>query len=358
MIQLGNRTLPDARETLARYDEFVAARRAQGLDLYSVADHDLGWRLLPLARHPRWPYATNRFGNRNSWPEAFEETEPERHVAILGNSHVHGNEAPDEETWVFQTQVKLGPGWRLHNLGVSAYATDQAILRLLDFLPGQRVDVAVLAITTTEMYRNLNQCRAFMMDDRDIPLFKPRFQVENGALRLVETPAKGERALATELDDPEVLALLRRHDAFYPFLATQLCDIGRRFRIPFTTIYERLYTPALELTVDLCRFFVASCRERGVVPAIMFLPVFWGSFPAGPEYARLEHEFSDEVPLLDARTVFTPERLSLPRDVLHHRANHFTALSAGWVSDHIASRLEDLTRRGSARGPVHANDRL
>jgi len=358
VIQLGNRTLSDARDTLARYDDFVAERRAQGLDLYSVADHALGWRLLPQARHPRWPYETNQFGNRRSWPKAFEETEPDRHVAILGNSHVHGNEAPDEETWVFQTQERLGPGWRLHNLGVSAYATDQAILRLLDFLPHQRVDVAVLAITTTEMYRNLNQCRAFMMDDRDIPLFKPRFQVEDETLRLVETPTKGGRPLASELSDPEVLALLRRNDAFYPFLATQLCDIGRRFRIPFSTVYERLYGPALELTVELCRFFVASCRERGIVPAIMFLPVFWGSFPAGMEYDNLEREFSDEVPLLDARAVFTPERLSLPRDVLHHRANHFTALSAGWVSDHVASRLEDLANSGSRRRQAQANDRL
>lgn len=358
MIQLGNRTLSDARDTLARYDEFVAGRQAQGLDLYSVTDRALGWRLLPMADHPRWPYTTNQLGNRRSWPDEFEETEPERHVAILGNSHVHGNEVPDEETWVFQTQVKLGPSWRIHNLGVSAYATDQAILRLLDFLPCQRVDVAVLAITTTEIYRNLNQCRAFMMDDRDIPLFKPRFQFEDETLQLVETPTKGGRPLASELNDPEVLALLRRHDAFYPFIATQLCDIGRRFRIPFSTIYENLFRSALELTINLCRFFVANCRERGIVPAIMFLPVFWGSFPAGPEYDRLEREFSDELPLLDARTVFTPERLSLPRDVLHHRANHFTALSAGWVSDYFASRLGDLTGPGANHGPAQANVRL
>lgn len=346
-MHLGNRTLPDARDTLARYDALVAERRAQGLDLYIVADRALGWRMQPLARHPRWPYAANRFANRRSWPEAFEEAKPERHVAILGNSHVHGDEAPDEETWVFQTQAKLGPGWRLHNLGVSAYATDQAILRFHDFLPNQRVDIAVLAITTTELYRNLNLCRAFMMDDREIPLFKPRFRAEGEALRLVETPTKEGRPLASELNDPEVQAVLRRYDAFYPFLATQLCDIGRRFRIPFATIYERLYEPALELTIALCRYFVASCRERGIVPAIMFLPVFWGSFPAGPEYDSLEREFSDQVPLLDGRAVFTPERLSLPRDVLHRRANHFTALSAGWVADHVASRLEALAEPGA-----------
>jgi len=336
---LGNRSLAEARETLASYDELVARRRAEGRDRYIVADRALGWRMQSDTHHPRWPYSTNRLGNRRSWPEDFDAREPARHVAILGNSHVHGDEVADEETWVYQMQVGLGPAWRVHNLGVTAYATDQAILRFLDFLPHQSVDVAVLAITTTEIYRNLNQCRAFVMADREIPLFKPRFRLDEGTLRRIDIPAKGGRPLADELADPDVLAALRRNDAFYPFVSTQLRDIGRRFHLPFASIYERLFGQALVLTIELIHKFIAVCRERAIVPVLMFLPVFWGAFPAGPEYDAMERELSGELALIDARAVFTSERLLLPRNVLHHRANHFTLLSAGWIADYAVQRF-------------------
>jgi hypothetical protein len=342
LFHLGNRTLRDVQTTLARYEALIADRRVRGLDPYFVPDRSLGWRLQPFAHHPRWPYATNRFGNRRSWPDGFGPIQPDRHVAILGNSHAHGDEAPDDETWIYQTQEKLGPGWRLHNLGVTAYATDQAILRFLDFLEQQRVDIAVLAVTTTELYRNLNQCRAFVLADREIPLFKPRFRQDRGELRLIDIPTKGARALASELDDPAVLAALRRDDAFYPGLMTQAIDIGRRLHLPLPTIYERLYEPALELTIALCRYFLQICQARGITPIIMFLPVFWGGFPAGTEYDTLAHTFSGDVPLIDARRVFSPERLKLSRDVLHQRANHYTRLSAGWVAEYAAAQLEEI----------------
>jgi len=341
-MKLGNRTLADARGTLQAYDELLARRRAKGVNLYVLPDRTLGWRLQPLARHPRWPYATNALGNRNSWPASFSAAKADRHVAILGNSHTHGDEAPDQDTWVFQAQEMLGPYWRVHNLGVTAYATDQAVLRFLEFLPRQQLDIAVLTVTTTEIYRNLNHCRAFIMADREVPLFKPRFRLERGALRLIDVPTKGGRALASELDDPKVLAALRRDDAFYPKLTTQAIDIGRRLHLPLPTIYQRLHEPALELTIALCRHFLQICHARGITPIIMFLPVFWGGFPAGPEYDALEDIFSREVPLIDARRVFSTERLKLPRDILHQRANHYTRLSAGWVAEYAAAQLEAI----------------
>lgn len=339
----GNRTLGDCRANLARYDALLADRFAQGIEPYIVQDRRLGWRMQPDATHPRWPYTTNELANRRSWPDAFEDLAPQRHVAFIGNSHVHGDESPDEETWVYQTQTRLGSDWRVHNLGVTAYATDQAVLRFLEFSQEHPIDLAVLAITTTEIYRNLNLCRALMGEDRELPLFKPRFVDDGGSLRLLDVAAKGGRPLAVELDDPDVLACLRRHDAFYPSFATQARDICRRMHLRLPNIYQRLYPRALSLTLSICRHFVASCGERGIQPAIMFLPVFWGSFPAGAEYYRLAHDLADEVAIIDARTVFTPERLQLPRNALHHRANHFTAQSAGWVADYVAERLQDAS---------------
>lgn len=341
-MPLGNRTLADIKGNLSRYEAMVSARRAQGQDLYIVPDSALGWRMEPNARHPRWPYTTNGMGNRTSWADELADVDPIRNVAILGNSHVHGDESRDAETWVAQTQTKLGPDWRIHNLGVSAYATDQAILHFFDFQEHQKVDLAVLAITTTEIYRNLNQCRAFMMEDREIPLFKPRFLYEAGGLRLVDIPIRGGRPLAEELDDPLVLAALRRDDAFFPSYPTQIRDIARRLHVPLANVYQRLFEPALQMTVALCHHFIAGCRARSVQPAIMFLPVYWGSFPAGPEYDRIAAALGSDVPLIDARSVFTPDRLALPREVLHHRANHFTARSAEWVATHVAAELRGL----------------
>jgi hypothetical protein len=339
MTAFGNRSMAEVKANLARYENMIVERRAQGLDTYIVPDRALGWRMQPGVRHPRWPYSTNSDGNRSSWPESFGEGDAVREVAIFGNSHVHGDESPDDETWVYQTQVRLGPDWRIHNLGVSAFATDQAVLRFQEFASQRRLDMAVLAITTTEIYRNLNQCRAFIAEDREIPLFKPRFTLAGRKLRLHELPTLGGRPLEAELDDPLVRRELRRNDAFYPRLTTQAIDVARRLHVPLPDIYRRLFPKALEMTIALCRHFLHLCNEHGVRPAIMILPVFWGGFPAGREFDAIARAFAGEVPLFDARDAFTPERLNNPREVLHHRANHYTGLSGGWVADHIAEGL-------------------
>ena len=49
-------------------------------------------------------------------------------IAIAGNSYVHGDESLDEDTWVWQLQDAFQGQGIVHNLGVSAYATDQSYL--------------------------------------------------------------------------------------------------------------------------------------------------------------------------------------------------------------------------------------
>ena len=110
-------------------------------------------------------------------------------IAIAGNSYVHGDESLDEDTWVWQLQDAFQGQGIVHNLGVSAYATDQSYLRIKEFAKSTKIDVAVLALTTTDIYRNLNLCRAFIMNDKEVPLFKPRFSLNNGELEQLDVVA-------------------------------------------------------------------------------------------------------------------------------------------------------------------------
>ncbi len=348
MIYLGNRSLADAKETLALYQRRMKERVAAGEPLYLEIVPRVGWRLQASCRHPKWPYTTDALGNRSSAPDEYAAASACR-VAIAGNSYVHCDEVPDHETWVWLLQQYLGRDFRIHNLGVTGYSTDQSFLRLEEFAQTEPVEMALLTVTSTDIYRNLNMCRAFILNDFEVPLYKPRFVVCGGAIELKAPPAVTLDTLCDCLDDPEILAELRAHDVFFPTAGRQLSQIMRRFRVPLRDVWQRNFAEGVEMTERICEQFIGWCRERRIAPVLLLLPVYWGAFPAGREFDLIRSRFESRVTVIDAREVFTDERLRLPRSALAHRFNHFTAEVSAWLASYIGDRI----RRAVAR-PVEA----
>ena len=344
MIYLGNRTLADAKATLELYQARMRERLAASEPLYLEIDPHLGWRLQPCCRHPKWPYTTDAFGNRRSAPAEYVATSAYR-VAIAGNSYVHCDEAPDDKTWVWLLQQNLGRDYRVHNLGVTAYSTDQAFLRLEEFAQANPLEMAVLTVTTTDFYRNLNMCRAFIINDFEVPLYKPRFVSDGNGLELMPAPASTLDSLCEALTDRETLGYLRANDKFFPTAGRQAAQILRRLRVPVRDVWQRNYSEGVAITARICDHFIEWCDVRGITPVLLMLPVYWGAFPAGREFDFIRRQFQSRAALIDAREVFTDERLRMPRSALAHRFNHYTPQVSAWLAEYIALHLRIAANR-------------
>ncbi len=340
----GNRTLRDAVHCLEGYQRLIAKRQKSGIEMYIQPDADLGWTNLAAAEHPRWGYRTNSLGNRRTSDEdtiLFDASR--RHVALVGNSYVHGDEVADEETWGWKLQSKLHDSHAIHNLGVTAYSTDQSVLRFLKFSRERHIDASILALTTTDLYRNLNLCRAFIYNDLEVPLFKPRFLFSKSKVSVINPLEYRVDELVNALSRAENIKHLKRYDSFYPGIKNQSFQIMRRFRAPLPSEWHRLFKQAVEQMWSIVKVFVENCLKNNIKPIILVLPVFWGAFPAGKEFDILKDRCMNFVDVIDAREIFSKQRLELPPEQIHHRYNHYTSLSNEWLSCLIA---EDLDKHG------------
>ena len=341
-LRLGNRSLSDAKNCLFEYQIRHQKRILNNVKPYIILDKKLGWRNAPDATHPIWRYSTNKFGNRRTSKADFSyEGNAMLSIAIAGNSYVHGDESPDEDTWVWQLQDAFQGQGIVHNLGVSAYATDQSYLRIKEFAKSTKIDVAVLALTTTDIYRNLNLCRAFIMNDKEVPLFKPRFSLDNGKLKRLDAVAYEVDCLLDALNDRTTLKFLRQNDYFFPSGKNQFIQILRRLHVPLNSEWRRFFDPAIEITSSISNSFVSFCRQNGITPIILILPVYWGAFKAGAEFDAITAKLEDTSVVVDTRSIFTASRLEQFKGLIHHKHNHFTQLSGCWISDFLYTELRD-----------------
>jgi hypothetical protein len=133
-------------------------------------------------------------------------------VAAFGDSFVFGAEVKDDDVWSFQAE-QLEPRLEVLNYGIGGYGNDQALL--LYRRRGQELapHVVVLGFPEVDLPRNVNRYRRFL-DSRDLPLFKPRFLVdEQGELVLLPNPFPGEAGSRAVLAEPRRALEAGEHDA-------------------------------------------------------------------------------------------------------------------------------------------------
>ena len=117
------------------------------------------------------------------WSPAFPEPGNEC-IALYGDSFTYGDEVGHAETWGNVLSEMLN--CRIANYGVGGYGTDQALLRFIS-QENDTSKLVILGIYPHNIMRNVNQLRFFMTGRSPLSL-KPRYILENNALRLVEIP--------------------------------------------------------------------------------------------------------------------------------------------------------------------------
>ncbi len=173
-------------------------------------DRELGWCVRPLAEQPSGRIHINARGLRGLRDYDELPAPGKLRLACFGDSFTFGDEVEDELTYEAFLE-RIAPSVEALNFGVSAYGTDQALLRLQrEGVGGARV--AVLGLLLENIGRNVNRYRPLWTARTLSPLAKPRFVLESTGLKLIPQPyATGnEFALAVRLG--EVQGDLSEHE--------------------------------------------------------------------------------------------------------------------------------------------------
>ncbi len=246
-----------------------------------VHDALLGWDYPP--RLKTRSITTDANGARRS--PLFAGAEPA--VAAYGDSFTAGDEVEDDETWAYFLSQRLGA--RVANYGVGGYGTDQALLKFkVKHADRPAPPSVVLGIYQENINRIFNRYRPYYHPRTGIPLgFKPRFALEDGALRLIANPM-----LRPPQSEAEFLALARsardgdlwyasRVDCAFPFtvnlarlvalvLLEETALDAYRYGILPNDLWRHPGTAALMRAI--IDDFVATAAARGARPVVLFIP--------------------------------------------------------------------------------------
>lgn len=313
------------RDHAARARELAAADAA-GRD---QIDSLLGWRY--RAGFARDGDVVNAQGLRSHGTYAPVPAPDVVRIAAFGDSFVYGSEVATADAWPTLAEQAGAPALEVLNFGVGGYGVDQAYLRFQQEAHAWAPHVVVMGFTPDDLRRLVNVYRPFI-DDRELPLAKPRFVLDSaGALRLVPAPLRHRDDYARLADHPESSRDFAAADQWYApvIYANPLYDVSATARVlsVLATRVHRKYlgrdrlldgalfhtgSTAFRLQVALFERFVADVRASGAQPLLLMLPDLHAieraldGQPAA--YAPLVDALAARgLPVLDARSAFTSQ---------------------------------------------------
>jgi hypothetical protein len=324
-------------ELASQFEQEFKRQVAAGRRPYFIPHPELGWITAADTKHTQLPYSTDGYGYRRT----SNRIPSGPNIAFYGDSFVHGDEVPNEQTWLWQLQQQLHSSWTVHNAGVSGYGTDQAFLRFKQDVQGKKLSAAVLSITTTGLYRNLNVCRSFIAHRGDFPFLKPRYVIQKSGAFLVLPPTMDFDNVCRIMKLRTTKQQLRRFDRYYPSARRYFFALAEQagFCPPED---DRLRPEAIAVAKAILTEFHAECAQHTTVGCVLLLPVYWGRYRVGSEFDTLaKHAAELGLSVIDARDGFAG-RLGNPPEVLHHPKNHYTETSGGWIADLVAEKLPSM----------------
>ncbi|MBZ0166773.1 MAG: SGNH/GDSL hydrolase family protein [Candidatus Omnitrophica bacterium] len=255
-----------------------------GEALYITHSPRLGWSIKPNGA--RGDYRANSQGLRADYDFSLTPTEKVR-IGTFGDSFVHCDEVTNDQTWQEHLN-RLDPQVETMNFGVGGYGMDQAYLRYLQDGRKFKPDIVLIGFMTENPTRNMSIFRPFYLPHSMLPLSKPRFHSVGNDIELIENPLDTLSDYQRLLDNEKDVRLELSHlDYFYfyrygehPldfFLTVRLLKMLKGMYLrPQQKIFNRYeYNTQSEIFIVSMRIiekFVASVREDGAIPIVVFLP--------------------------------------------------------------------------------------
>jgi hypothetical protein len=258
-------------------------------DSHSLRGHHpiLGWS--PAPRSHTQEVTINSQGIRAEHEYSLDLPPNIIRVLTFGDSFTFGSDVVDDDTWESQLEAR-DPRLQVLNFGVGAYGVDQAYLRYLHEGVQFKAHVVIIGFMSENIYRNLNVFRPFYNSAYSNNIYtKPRFVIEDGALRLLRNPLSTREDYARLLaDDEAVLKDIGSKDYYYQlgYRAGPLDRMPsvRLFKMATRRLHEQLNpvvsregsyvgdSEAFRLTTQILEAFYCAVLQHQSLPVIAVYP--------------------------------------------------------------------------------------
>ncbi|MCP4204177.1 MAG: SGNH/GDSL hydrolase family protein [bacterium] len=169
-------------------------------------DPQLGWAPRPAGVSVGGLHRNNDQGIRAEKEFSREQQADRYRIALFGDSFTYGYEVRLEESWGFLLEQELNARQKsveVLNFGVGGYGMDQALLRWMEVGRNFEPHLVLFGLQAENVKRNLNLFRPLLYYGDQIPLFKPRFVLEDNGLRLVNQPSLPPEEVVANLNNVE-----------------------------------------------------------------------------------------------------------------------------------------------------------
>jgi len=296
---------------------------------FDVFDPMRGWAVMPNVRD--LPVFDHRFLNTNSkgirgTTEYTYDRDPARaRILTFGDSYTFGDEVSDNETYSYFLSQEM-PEAEVLNLGVHGYGHDQMLLYLQHEGVKYRPDVVIVGFVWFDINRNLVTFSNYS---------KPRFVLDDGSLRLTNTPV------------PEPQVLLDRE-----IYRSKLFDLGVIFSDRMRTRLGVNRRRAEAITQAIFDELVKTARQINAVPVLVYLPVLDEILNQDPaltvnEKFLLSYCQERQVGCLFLRDRFLEEQRN---GVTFNTRSHWFANGHRTAAKRITEYLREHNLVGGARG--------
>jgi hypothetical protein len=279
-----------ALEGIAYVGQGILVRRGV---IYRPRSEDAIREIYRYKPDPRlgWP-SPERFGtgemdrSGSRLNPSFPDPDLDSCVSAYGDSFTWGAKVTAEIAWANVLSKMLN--CRVSNFGVEGYGTDQSYLRF-KYNGRDKAKVVLIGYFAENLIRNVIQYQGFLYPRGRGFRLKPRFVLENGALKLVPYPQLSEREYQVMTVDP---ARFLKHDyllpggpagtvkAGFPYTLSIMRSFGN-FRIraqlrgeSFWAAFYRKGHPsqALEITTLILQAFDREVKLAGRTPVVVMFP--------------------------------------------------------------------------------------
>ncbi|WP_143301601.1 SGNH/GDSL hydrolase family protein, partial [Candidatus Entotheonella palauensis] len=152
-----------------------------GRERYLTYSAALGWTVKP--NEAGTLYHSNAQGLRSTREYTSEPAPHMTRIVTFGDSFTHCDGVYNHETWQ-EVLNRLDERLEVINFGVPAFGMDQAFLRFQHDGSMYQSHIVLIGFMTENIFRHVNRYRPFYSPKTGLPLSKPRFIIENQALKL------------------------------------------------------------------------------------------------------------------------------------------------------------------------------
>ena len=243
----------------------------------------LGWTIKPGGRGDM--YRANAQGIRADREFARLPPPGMLRIAAFGDSFTHGDEVSNEDTWQ-EILMREHPAVEAMNFGVGAYGLDQSFLRYQHDGADYGARVVLMGFMPENLFRHVNVYRPFYVPNSGVALAKPRYELDQGRLVLLDNPMRELAGYRELLAHPErELPRLGAHDLFFQVrphegaLDLPLARVVKSARWAWTDwrlgvsggSYDTSGEP-FRVTAAIVEAFAAAVNRNGSLPIFVVYP--------------------------------------------------------------------------------------